>query len=91
MQQLLDDIEHFHTVERDQHATGLIEAFVDFSTQGTWHQRRRVFEEDIIDVVALLPADFQGIAKPLRGDQAGLRPFALDDGVGNQCSAVDGG
>jgi hypothetical protein len=80
-----------HTVEGHQDAAGLVEALGDFAAQRPRHQRLRVFEEDIVDVIALLAADFQGVAKPLRGDQAGFGALALDDGVGDQRGAVDGG
>ncbi|MCY1237242.1 hypothetical protein D3C81_1169680 [compost metagenome] len=52
------------------------------------HQYGRLGHAVVEQVRAGLAADFEDVAKPLRGDQADLRPLALDDQVGGHGGAV---
>ena len=58
------------------------------SRRSRGHERLRKFEEEIVDVVALLRAHFEDVAEALRGDEAELGALALDDGVGDQRRAM---
>jgi hypothetical protein len=65
-----------------------IKASGHFEAQVPRHQRRRRFQEQVVQVVAGFLADLDGIAKALGGQQADLAAGALDDGVGDQRRAV---
>ena len=53
------------------------------------HERARVLQHQVVEIVALLAPDLDRVAEALGGQQRGPRAFALDDRVGDQRGAVD--
>ena len=62
-----------------------------FEAQLARHQRGRGFEKKVVEIVARLLADLDGIAEALGGQQADLAAGALDDGVGHERRAMHHG
>ena len=65
------------------HALGHVEA------QMARHQRFGQIEIEIVKLVAVFPADLDGVAKARGGKQRRRRAFALDQRVGHQRRAMD--
>src|SRR6267154_2299614 len=64
-------------------------ALADFPRQLTWDERAVPVEEKIVGFGAVAASDGVHVARPSRDDQAGLRAFALDQGVDGGGRAVD--
>src|SRR5262249_47690251 len=60
----------------------------DLAAQVARYQRRRLFEEQIVEVVADLAAHLEAVTEALGGDQPHLGALALDHGVGDERGAV---
>ncbi len=89
-QELPNGVPDFVLVEWGDHLAFAVHALGDLAAQIARGQRRfGHFQENVIDVVALLAADLQDIAEASRRDQAGFCPLALDEGIGHQRRAVD--
>src|SRR3954454_13627987 len=54
-----------------------------------WNERLGKAQKQIIDVVTLLSAHFEGVAESLRGEEAQPRAAALYNGIRNQCHTVN--
>ena len=52
------------------------------------HERLRLFQEQVIQIVAHLPPHLEAVAEAARGDEADLRALALDDDIGDERGAV---
>jgi hypothetical protein len=65
-------------VERRQHARARRHPLRDLQPPAPRHQRVRKFQEQVVDVVALLDAQLEHVAEALRRDQAERRAAALD-------------
>src|SRR4051812_19364873 len=53
-----------------------------------WNERLGKAQKQIIDVVTLLGAHFEGVAESFRGKEAKPRATALDDGIRDQRRAM---
>ena len=63
-------------------------ALRDIKAQMARHQRTRLLEHQIVEIVAILAPDLNGIAKALVVNSAVARALALDHRVCHQCGAV---
>ena len=54
-----------------------------------WNERLGKAQKQIIDIVTLLSAHFEGVAESLRGEEAQPRAAALYNGIRNQCHTVN--
>ena len=88
-QELADGDTHLLGIERGDDAPVAVHALADFQAMAARNQRRREGQEQIIDVVALLGAHLERIAKTARGQQAQFRAAPLNDRVGDERGAVD--
>jgi hypothetical protein len=75
-------------IDLSYHQPVAIHPLRHLQTAAAVHQRFRVLQEEVLNVVALLRAHLQDIAKSPGGDQPKFRPFPLDQRIGHQCSAV---
>src|SRR5262245_47728907 len=66
-----------------------IHSFRHFEPTLTRDQRLGELEKEIVNVVALLRAHFEQVAKTLRGDEAELDTLALDQSIGDQGGSVN--
>ena len=87
--QATDDCQRFGRVERCDHPAGIVQPFVHLAPEEAQHQRFRVFEGDVINVVPSFAPNLQRIAKAGSGNKPGLGALALDDSVGNEGCAMD--
>src|SRR5258705_480141 len=87
--QFADEFFDEHFLERLQDAPVGGDAFGHVEAQMARHQRFGQVEIEIIEFVAMLAADLDGIAKSARGKQRSGRAFALDQSVGHQRRAVN--
>src|ERR1700712_3521576 len=82
-------------VERNFDGAVVTDAFGDFEAEVTADQNLGFVDVDVVEVGALLAADFEQIPKTVGGDEAGFRTAVLDQGVGGDGGAVaeigDGG
>ena len=76
-------------VERAQDAAVGQGALGHVETQVARHQWARVFQHQVVEVVAVLAPDLHRVAEARRSQQSGARAFALDHGVGDERGAVD--
>ena len=60
---------------------GRVEAFLDLEAKAPRHEGGGKLDEEVVDVIAGLPAELEDVAEPGRGDEGGPRPRPLDDGV----------
>ena len=65
------------------------EALVDFEAKGPRHEGRGKLDEEVVDVVAGLPAELEDVAEAGRRDEGGARPGPLDDRVRGLGGRVD--
>src|SRR5439155_3967767 len=78
-------------IQRLQHRAIRGHPFRNVEPKVARHQRLWEFEIEIVKLVAMLPADLDGVAKSGRGKQRRRRPFALDQRVRNQRCPVNQG
>ena len=86
--QRLDFSPQLRQIQRVDDVAIAVDAFRNVVAALARHQGLGKAQEQVVDVVALLAAYLQGIAKPGRGQQADTGAAALDDGVGDQGGAV---
>ena len=79
---------HCGLVQRHEHLPLEIHTLPDFAAPIAWHERRRRFEKQIVEVVTCFAPHLDHIAKALGGDQADGRAGPLDHRVGDQRGAV---
>ncbi len=72
---------HVTEVDRLHHVAVAIHALAHFQPAVARHQRFGELQGQIIDVVALLRAHFENVAKSGCGQQTKFRAFALDQGI----------
>ena len=59
-----------------------VQPLVDLEAKAPRHEGRRKLDEEVVDVVAGLPAELEEVAESGRRHERGARPGALDHGVG---------
>ena len=80
---------HLAIIERLDHSPLAVEALGYLEPAVTGYQGLRKFEEQIVNIVALLGTHLQDVAETRGGEQPhASAAFALDDGVGHQCGAM---
>ena len=79
---------HRRLVQRLQHAAVIGQPLGDLQPAAARHQRFREFQEQVVDVVALLDAELQHVAEAARRQQPQLRAMPLDQRVRHQRGAV---
>ncbi len=89
--QLRAQIGHIVQDQRFDHVAPAVHAFAYFEAQGAGDQWFREHHEQVIDVIAHLLGHFQDVAKAFGGDQGRLGAFALNQRVGDECCAMNGG
>ena len=72
-----------------QHLAARVQALPHLEPQAPLDQGLRQLEEQVVDVVASLAADLQGVPEAGGRQQAGARSLALDQGVGDQGGSVN--
>ncbi len=80
--QLLNQRIELRLRQRNQRPAVVINALGDFKAQIGGHQRRGPAAKQIVNIGAILAANFQHIPKPGRGDQRRHRAFAFQQRVG---------
>ena len=81
-------VAHLREVERRDDLPVMRHALGDLDAAAAWHDRVGEFQEQVVDVVALLDAELEHVAEAARRQQAGGRAAAFDQGVGDQRGAV---
>ena len=76
-------------IERTQHRASRVDALIGLGAQMARHERLRLFEEEVIKIVANFVTHLQDVTESLGGDQADLGALALDDGVGDERGAMN--
>ena len=84
-----DSAAHGRLVERQQHVALAHRCARAREAQAARHQRRRLLDEDVVLLEAVLVADLERVAKAFGGDQRRPRALALDQRVGGERRAVD--
>ena len=79
---------HGAFVEREPHDALDVHALGHREAERARHERRRLFEEHVVLVVAALVGDLDDVAETFGRDQRGAGALALDDGVGRERGAV---
>ena len=87
--QAADDCQRFGRVERGDHPAGIVQPFVHLAPEEARHQRFRVFEGDVINVVPPFAPNLQRVAKAGGGNKPGLGALALDNSIGDKGRAMD--
>jgi hypothetical protein len=75
--------------ERNQDLALVVEPLGDLQPKPPGDQGPGQLEEDVVNVVAHLPADLQGVPETAGGEKPGRSSLAFDDQVGHQGRAVD--
>ncbi len=63
-------------------------ALGDLDAQAARHQRRRIGDAEVEQVVAALETHIHDVGEAGRAEHSRGRPLALDDGIGDECRAV---
>ena len=82
--QHIDLAQELRLVERLGDAAVGPHPLADIEPQVARHERRRVFDADIVEIVFALAADLEHVAKSGSDQQPGCSAFALDQRVGEQ-------
>ena len=82
---------HEVLVQRCKNAAVGGDALGHIETEVARHQGLGELEIQIVELVAVLAADLQGVPEPFGGEQRGEGPLALDQGIGDQRGAVHHG
>src|SRR5881296_4786731 len=77
-------------VQRRPHRAVGEHALGDLADQAPRHERARLLDLEVVDLVALLAPDEQHVAEAARGEQADAARLALDDDVAAERRAVHG-
>ena len=64
-------------------------AFSDFDTMPPRYDRVRKFQEKIVDIVALLDAEFQHVTKTTRSQKPSGSATPFDQRIGDECGAME--
>ncbi len=64
------------------------DSFADLCPQCPWHQRLGKLQAQVIQVIALLLANIERVAKALGDQHADTRPPPFDQRIRDQCRAV---
>ncbi|MOA04368.1 hypothetical protein D3C78_1239170 [compost metagenome] len=75
-------------VQRGYYFTAIIQAFTDFQTQMTRHERRRLAVVGIENIRCIAPGNLQHIAKSTGGQQGGFDTLAFGQGVDHHGRAM---
>ncbi len=76
-------------IERKQDLATGVQAFRNWKTQVTRHQRLRFFQEKVVLLEAAFRAHFEGVPETLRGDQGSASALAFDESVGGERGSMD--
>ena len=60
----------------------------NFQPQHSAHQWTRQLDEQVVELVFVLAAQLDRVAKPARGDEPGFGAFAFDEGIGEKRRGV---
>src|SRR4029077_8485806 len=73
---------HASEIEWRDHLAAWADALLDLKAKAAWHQRLRLDVKRLVKTRHANAAQFEHIAEAARGDERGLGPLMLDDGVG---------
>ena len=74
--------------ERSYLIAVVIHAPHDFAAEISLHEGGRLLVHQVKKVWPVAPTNLEGIPEPLGGNQAHFRPFALGEGIDDDCGAV---
>ena len=87
-QQPLQDLGNLLAIYCGEHVAFVVHALGDLEDEIAWHEGLRLVPLEVVEVVAIAPADLEDVAEPFGRDQADLGAAAGEDKVGHQGRAV---